>query len=166
MKKIMRILENAQEYLAAFIMFSLVVVVFIQVMMRYVVRASLPWTEEMARYLFVWLIFIGTSVCVKRQAHLGIDILVIHLPPKIQRHLSTFTLVLSLVFSIVVVQKGYELLTRSGEQISPMLHLPMSYVYIIIPASYLIICLVLLRHIYGSVRAKSPRPEERRESWN
>jgi len=155
MAKVMRIVEKAQEYLVAFIMFSLVVIVFTQVIVRYVIRVPLPWTEEMARYLFVWLVFISASVCVQRRAHLGIDILVINFPPKVQQHLYTLSLVLSLGFSFVVVKKGYELLTRSGAQISPMLHLPMSYVYIIIPVSYMIICLVLLWQIYMSAKEKS-----------
>ena len=160
MEKMMQSLEKAMEYLVAFIMFSLTVIVFTQVLLRYVIRTSLPWTEEMARYLFVWLVFIATSVCVKKQAHLGIDFLVIRLSPKVQRHLYTLSLVLSLAFSIVVVHKGYDLLTRSVDQISPMLHVPMSFVYIIIPVSYMVICLVLLWQIYGSVKVKSARPEE------
>ena len=160
MEKMMQSLEKAMEYLVAFIMFSLTVIVFTQVLLRYVIRTSLPWTEEMARYLFVWLVFISTSVCVKKQAHLGIDFLVIRLSPKVQRHLYTLSLVLSLAFSIVVVHKGYDLLTRSVDQISPMLHVPMSFVYIIIPVSYMVICLVLLWQIYGSVKIKSARPEE------
>lgn len=151
----MQILEKIMEYLVALIMFSLIMVVFTQVLLRYVLRTSLPWTEEMARYLFVWLVFIATSVCVKKQAHLGIDFLIIRLPQEVQRHFYTLSLVLSLAFSIVVVYKGYDLLSRSGDQISPMLHVPMSFVYIIIPVSYMVICLVLLWQVYNSVRIKN-----------
>jgi TRAP-type C4-dicarboxylate transport system permease small subunit len=152
MDKPMRILEKAMEYLVASIMFFLVTIVFIQVLFRYVVQTSLPWTEEMARYLFVWLVFIAASVCVKKEAHLGIDVIVVHFSPRVQRHLYTLSLVVSLVFSIVVVYKGYDLLTRSGRQISPMLHIPMSLVYVIIPISYMVICLVLLWQIFRSVK--------------
>jgi TRAP-type C4-dicarboxylate transport system permease small subunit len=106
----------------------------------------------MARYLFVWLVFIAASVCVKKEAHLGIDVIVVHFSPRVQRHLYTLSLVVSLVFSIVVVYKGYDLLTRSGRQISPMLHIPMSLVYVIIPISYMVICLVLLWQIFRSVK--------------
>jgi len=71
--------------------------------------------------------------------------------------------VLSLIFSIVVVYKGYDLLARSGDQISPMLHVPMSFVYIIIPISYMVICLVLLWQISRSVKQESPPSEEGQE---
>jgi len=152
MDKPMRILEKAMEYLVASIMFFLVTIVFVQVLFRYVVQTSLPWTEEMARYLFVWLVFIAASVCVKKEAHLGIDVVVVHFSPRVQRHLYTLSLMASLVFSIVVVYKGYDLLTRSGSQISPMLHIPMSLVYVIIPISYMVICLVLLWQIFRSVK--------------
>jgi TRAP-type C4-dicarboxylate transport system permease small subunit len=163
MDRAMRILEKAMEYLVASIMFFLVTIVFIQVLLRYVLQTSLPWTEEMARYLFVWLVFIATSVCVKKEAHLGIDVIVVRFSPKVQRHLYTLSLVLSLIFSIVVVYKGYDLLARSGDQISPMLHVPMSFVYIIIPISYMVICLVLLWQISRSVKQESPPSEEGQE---
>ena len=152
MQKRMQFLDKAMEYAAALLMFSLFMIVFIQVVFRYVIQTSLPWTEEMARYLFVWLIFVTTSLCVKKQVHLGIDFLTIRFPGWVQRHLYILSLFLSLVFSIFVVLEGYDLLSRSGNQISPMLHIPMSFIYIVIPLSYAIICLLLIGQILQSIR--------------
>jgi TRAP-type C4-dicarboxylate transport system permease small subunit len=160
MEKIINILEKAMEYMLAIIMFSLVLVVFTQVVLRYVVRTSLPWTEEMARYLFIWLIFIASSVAVKKKQLLGIDFLVIHFSENTQRHLNILSLVLSLVFSVVVILKGCDLINRSRDQISPMLHMSMSFIYIIIPMSYLIIGLLFLWQLYNSFRSKNASPEE------
>ena len=156
MLKRMQFLDKAMEYAAALLMFSLFMIVFIQVVFRYVIQASLPWTEEMARYLFVWLIFVTTSLCVRKQVHLGIDFLTVRFPDWVQRHLYILSLILSLIFSIFVVMEGYDLLSRSGNQISPMLHIPMSFVYVVIPLSYATICLLLLVQIVQSLRNRHP----------
>ena len=58
--------------------------VIVNVLMRYVFRSGLPWSEEMATSCFVWTSFIGSAACYKRRAHVGVDILVNKLPLGIQ----------------------------------------------------------------------------------
>lgn len=62
MKKILKWLDdNAELYLCVFLMSFMTLVTFIQVVMRKVFNNSLSWSEELARYVFIWLIYIGIS---------------------------------------------------------------------------------------------------------
>ena len=57
-----------------------VVITFAQVVFRYVIGYSLYWSEELARYLFVWVSFLGSVVALERGVHIGMDVVVAKLP--------------------------------------------------------------------------------------
>ena len=59
-----------------------VTLTFIQVIMRYIFHNSLSWSEELARYLFLYLIWIGAAYAVKRESHLRIQIILSKIPSK------------------------------------------------------------------------------------
>ena len=61
-------------------MAAMVVVVSLQVLLRYAFNTSLDWAEDMARLLFVWSIFLAIPLGVKQGSHIGIELLIIHLP--------------------------------------------------------------------------------------
>ena len=71
MKKILKWLDdNIELYICVFLMSFMTLLVFVQVVMRYVFNNSLSWSEELARYTFIWLIYIGISYgCKLRKAH-------------------------------------------------------------------------------------------------
>ena len=73
------------EEIVASVLFCVTLgLVIINVLMRYVFRTGLPWSEEMATSCFVWTSFIGSAACYKRRAHVGVDILVNKLPRSVQ----------------------------------------------------------------------------------
>lgn len=82
MKTILNILDHIEEIILFIMMAVLATVVFIQVIFR-VTGGSLTWSEEMPRYLAVWVTFIGTSLGIKRGAHVGVEALKTVLPKKI-----------------------------------------------------------------------------------
>jgi len=64
-------------------MAAMVVVVSLQVLLRYAFNTSLDWSEDVARLLFVWSIFLAVPLGVKRGAHIGIELLVVQLSPAV-----------------------------------------------------------------------------------
>lgn len=73
------------ETLTALALAAMVLLVFGNVLLRYVFNSGIAISEEMSRWLFVWLTFMGAVVAVKEQAHLGTDFLLAKLPPWMQR---------------------------------------------------------------------------------
>lgn len=81
MKKILR---NFEEYLSCFFISITVVLVIINVVLRYVFNMGIFWTEEVATYSFVWSVFIGASAAYKKRMHIGIDLLTRIMPNKLK----------------------------------------------------------------------------------
>ena len=82
-------------------------ILFIQVIMRYVFNNSLSWSEELARYLFIWLVFIGISFGAKQMKHLKIDAFLNLVPKKGRPYVVILADVIVLVFSFIVVYAAY-----------------------------------------------------------
>ena len=123
------------EYLLFGIGLFMTIVVAVQVFFRYGLNQSLFWSEELARYLLVWLSFLGASVAYRRKAHPGVDILQSKMPVSLQR-LSAITVHLaSLTLFTVMIVYGYRFAYFVRLQISPALYLPKWIVFSIIPVS-------------------------------
>ena len=123
------------EYLLFGLGFTMTVVVAVQVLFRYVLNQSLFWSEELARYLLVWLSFLGASVAYRRQAHPGIDVLYAKMPAGLQRITATAVHLGSLSLFAVMIFFGYRFAYFVRLQISPALYLPKWIVFSIIPIS-------------------------------
>jgi len=106
-----------------------------QVFFRYVLNQSLFWSEELARFMLVWLTFLGASVAYKRRAHPGVDILTRRLSPPLRRAAALATHLLSLGFFLIMVVFGIQFAYFVRIQISPALVMPKWIVLSIIPFS-------------------------------
>lgn len=156
LEKLSFTLNSWIEYLLFGLGFTMVVVVAVQVLFRYVLNQSLFWSEELARYLLVWLSFLGASVAYRRKAHPGIDILQAKMPNALQK-ISTITVHLaSITLFAVMIFFGYRFAYFVRLQISPALYLPKWIIFSIIPISGCILTLhginFLLQELAGEQR--------------
>lgn len=115
--------------------FGMASIVAVQVFFRYVLNHSLFWSEELARFLLVWLTFLGASVAYHRRAHPGIDTVTLLFPTGLKKtavicvHLASLTL-----FSVMIVY-GCQFAYFVRLQISPALYLPKWIIFSIVPFS-------------------------------
>ncbi len=109
---------------------------FVNVVLRYVFRAPLPWAEEVAIYLIVWIVFVGGSVAVRTRGHISIDLLPLLLSPVNRRRLAIAVGIAMLIFLTVFFYYSGEhtLRIRSGGQVMPVLQAPMWLAYLAMPA--------------------------------
>jgi TRAP-type C4-dicarboxylate transport system permease small subunit len=132
LKKILKWLDdNIELYLCVFLMSAMTLLIFVQVVMRYVFNNSLSWSEELARYIFIWLIYIGISYGCKLRKHIKIDAALYLFPKKVRPYVILLGDILFLVFAIYIVRTGY---TYSMDQIkygtrSAALKIPFQYIY-------------------------------------
>lgn len=125
-----------------------------QVVFRYVIAAPLPWSEEMARYCFVWIVFLGGAVGLSRGIHLGVDLFVNMLPPKAQRGLDILTTLLIGAFAATVINASLPVLNMNMFQRSPALGVQMSWIYIAIPISMGLIVLICAERVLKQLFSK------------
>lgn len=118
--------ENFECTVCMVLLCVFTVILFIQVVMRYVFNNSLSWSEECARYLFIWLVFIGISYGAKQMKHLKIDVFLNVFPKKIRPYIIIFADVVVLVFGVVVVYSAFTIVTQYMKigTASPAVHVP------------------------------------------
>jgi len=155
-EKFSRRTNQTVEFLLFGLGFCMTVTVAVQVFFRYVLNHSLFWSEELARYLLVWLTFLGASAAYYRKAHPGIDILLGKMPASLQKtaalcvHMASFTLFGVMIFF------GFRFAYFVRLQISPALYLPKWIIFSIIPISGLILLIhglvFVKRELSGSDR--------------
>lgn len=104
-----------------------------QVFFRYVLNSSLSWSEELARYLSIWTIFLGVAIAFRRRAMIAIESITQLVPKKVGFILQTTALLLSFVFCIYLIIFGVGMLETVSNQKSIALGIPMWIPYLSIP---------------------------------
>ena len=143
--------DHLEEFfLVPSIIFS-VVLVFAQVVMRYVFSSSLSWSEELARYLFVWQVWIGASYSARNRTHLRITFIRDSLAPSMQKKVEIAVTVICIVFAAFIAVNGFSLAARVHRfnQLSSALRMPMAYAHLAVPLGC---SLMIIRLIENSVK--------------
>jgi TRAP-type C4-dicarboxylate transport system permease small subunit len=105
------------------------VLVIIQVLLRYIFFYSLSWSEEVARYLMIWVSFLAAALAVQKGLHIGMESLIIRLSPAMRRKVNIMTKSAVLIFLLYLTIGGFKIAWLVREQSSPALFLSMSYAY-------------------------------------
>ncbi|MCF7352588.1 MULTISPECIES: TRAP transporter small permease [Vibrio] len=149
------LLKNIRSYLdksilifCGFALLALVVTVTWQVFSRYILNDPSSFTDELSRYLMIWLGLLGASYLFGKRGHLAITLLADNIPPKWNTALQLFINFLALSFvSLAMLKGGWALIGRTMQQFSPALQIPMAYVYFILPLSGVLIVFYLILNI-------------------
>lgn len=160
-----RIKMLVDRTIAAFsvaVMIALVVCVVWQVFSRYVLNKPSTMTDELARYLMIWVGLLGAAYTVGAQRHLSIDLFAMMLKGPKQALLNIVINVLIFLFSgLVIVTGGLKLIdkTLATSQVSAAMQIPMGYVYVILPLCGAVMMFYALYFIATGIRGLS-RPQE------
>ena len=128
-KNLLQKINKFAEYAVCVLLTLMVIVVFLQVIFRFIIRSSLPWSEEMARYLMVWIVFLGASIGVSKKAHIGVEALVVLLPERMQKWAAVLVNALCCVFFAFMIQYGSLILRVVTNQLSPAMEISMAIPY-------------------------------------
>jgi len=127
---------------------TLTVVAFAQVVVRYALGGSLPWSEEAVRFLFIWLSFLGFSITMNRGGHIGVEFFVDLFPRPMKRMLALASDTLIAGFLVFLAVEGTKVAQITMNNRSPAMQIPMGYMYMIFPISSVILIVYTLRVTY------------------
>ncbi|MCC8193070.1 MAG: TRAP transporter small permease [Deltaproteobacteria bacterium] len=114
---------------------------FYQIVLRYGFNKAPSWSEELVRFIFVWLTFIAAGMGVRERIHIGIDVVVNLLPKALKNVAACIVNLIIAGFGLFLLVTGIEITMGTHIQASPALGLPMSYVYAAMPVmGALMIC--------------------------
>ena len=137
MNTVDKILSHIEDFIVAVGISSASVILFVNVVLRYVFNSGWEWAEEVARYTIVWLVFLGGSVCARKGMHLAVDAVTVRMKPQGQRTIRIIVDTLCIIFCLFLLFAGKELvdLAYETEQVTAALEFPIYWVYLAIPTS-------------------------------
>ena len=146
------------EWVMAVLLAAMTLLVGVQIAGRFVFAYSIFWSDELTRFLLVWISFLGISIGARRAAHPGVDSLVRALPAHWVRAASFLTLVLSVTFFSIMAGYGGALVLRTWPQYSTSLGIRMGIPYLAVPVAGVLMTL----HALAAGFCGAP-PEARKE---
>ncbi len=160
MKSVLRWLdERLEEVACASLLTLLVLLLCLQVGLRFFADAGLAWNEELERFAFVWFAYLGTSLGVQRRGHIRVGSLINLLPPgRMRSALIVLADLVWLAFNLCVVYLGVQVMRNMARfpQDSPALGWDLMWLYAIVPLSFLLMSLRLIQlyvHEFRRLRA-------------
>ena len=132
--KIDRTIEKIQTVLCMILFIGILVLGSIQVFGRFIFQAAPPWTEEAMRFLAIYLTFIGSSLTVRVDGHVSVDILLTFMKNnKARAMLFVISRIICVIFLLMFLPASIALVMRSGEIMGAAIRIPYSYIYLTVP---------------------------------
>jgi len=157
MKKILSALDkHIEEYCMVVLLAVMSVVIFAQVVSRYVFSNSISWSEEIARYIFVWVVYFAISYGVKVNAHVKVDAFITFMPNFMAKPIRIISNFLFLVFCGLMMVYGVKVVDfiLASKQSSPALGMPMGLVYLAVPVGFTLTAIRLVQDTIAKLKGK------------
>ncbi|MBW2139021.1 MAG: TRAP transporter small permease [Deltaproteobacteria bacterium] len=152
MKKLNDILMQISRFMLIIMIPAMTIIVFAQVILRYVFLSPFSWIEELARYLLVWISCFGAAYAVRKGEHIA----VLFLNNMFRGHAKAFVMLvidaLIIVFFATCLTKGIKLSLKQWNVVTPALGIPMTLPYMGIPIGFAIMLLFALEVFFRDTK--------------
>lgn len=139
----------------AFGVFSLIAAITLQVATR-VLFTSASWTEEIARYLLIWITFLGATLAYQQKRHIAVLAILDILPYRLRSIANVTSAFVAIVFLSTLAYAGWEYMSSQSFQKSPTLEVKMAYIYSVLPITAILMMVLslidLLRAVLGHLQ--------------
>jgi len=146
MDAFMRPVEKVLQWAVSALIGFMMVWVFVQVISRYAFSYTPSYGEELARYLFVWVVFLSLPVVAKRGGHMAIEMVTLRLKGTALKAVRICADIFTITFLLIMVVEGANMVMRASFQTSAALQISMSWVYCVIPLG----CFIMLLNVVDS----------------
>jgi C4-dicarboxylate transporter DctQ subunit len=147
MSKLSKSFENVQTKLCAFLLAFMCLMVVVQVVLRYVFSFSFVWSEELIRYLMIWMVMIGSALVQDRNEHVRIDFFPMLAGPRVRRVMETIFRLCALVFLLILTIKGVKMVYFNRLFESSGLRISMLWASLAIPLGALLMGIYTVRDL-------------------
>ncbi|WP_066304047.1 TRAP transporter small permease [Bacillus sp. FJAT-29814] len=147
-----------EGFICFLLLLFITLVMGMEVVARYIFNHSLRWSGELARYLFIWFIFISSSYAIIEKTHIRIESLQRVFPKVTRPYLEFIGNIFWFIFSIFIAYVGFTYsfeMIESGN-ISTAMRIPVGFIYISIPIGYTLMALRLITDGYKVFRSNKP----------
>jgi TRAP-type C4-dicarboxylate transport system permease small subunit len=142
--KVSRLAEKVVQTALVGMVGIMTVIIILQVFMRYLFLYSLSWSEEVARYLMIWVCFLGASLALKHGFHIGVEFIVNRFPEKVRNWVTLTARMGMILFLVYFTIGGFRVSWAVRDQDSPALLFSMAYAYLSAPVGGFFMIIQLL----------------------
>ena len=159
MQVLRRIAERAIDALAIAAFSGILLCVLLQVFFRYVLNDPLTWSEELARYLFIWCAFLGWIVASRKRSHLAMTFVVDKMPPRAQAAIGAAIEIATILFAWILGTRGARLVANNWDVENVAVPFNLGVVYLIEPVAAVAITAYAVCALLDALKAlRSPPP--------
>lgn len=136
LKKIETMVVKLNQVICISTIFTMFLLVFVNVIGRYFFKYTFLWVDELARWLMISTAFMGMGLAIRNRQHVSIEIVQDHVPERIRTGLRIIVAVLVIGFATIFAYLGFQYSIGMRGILSPALRFPISIVYLVIPIGY------------------------------
>ena len=147
---IYRIIDNIESYICRTLLAVFVVLLFAQILSREIFSYSIPWSEELATYMFVWFVFFGASYAAKLYAHNRVTFQFKLVSKKVANYVEAFADIFWIIFNVYFVYLSFNFVFFKMNLFwkSQTLGIPMKYIYLILPIAFTLMTIRIIQANY------------------
>lgn len=148
LRSFLKYLDRIEELMMVMFLGLMCIFIGLQIIFRYILNWPLAWTEELARYLFVWVIYLGASIGVRKRRHLKVDAVLFLFGEKGKFMLRLLSNFIFLFFCIIIAYEGFRIvyvMQFIRPQYSPAVRFPMALAYASVPFGAVLMIIGLIR---------------------
>jgi TRAP-type C4-dicarboxylate transport system permease small subunit len=154
----LRVFDGLCDITSLVILYVTVVVIFVQVIARYVLQIALPWTEEFARFAFIWLIFLANAMAERQKEHFRVSYFVEQAPRRVRYAFWVFGELLIFGFFIWLFVDSLQFVQMGRRMISTVIQLRLDWIYWALPVAIVLGLLNRSRNIVAVLRERPDNP--------
>lgn len=153
------LLTRTTETLATLLLIVVTALNLTQVIGRYAFSIGFSWTEELMRYLMIWLMMLGSVAAIYRVEHMGVETLESMVSSRRAPLVRSALYSIGGIFVVVVLIYGWPLAMRNGAQVAPASGIPMIYPYMALPVGAFLILVQIALSWFGGFDEHRITPE-------
>lgn len=153
--KLLKLLnKNLERYLMLILLLGMTLVLGIQIVFRFVINDPLTWSEELARFMFIWSTFLSIGFCLKEGISLKIDTLISIFPKKVQAMIYMVGDIVMAVFFIYLLPASWEFAYTSvlSGQTSAACHIPMYFIQISLMVGFALAAFRSIQNVWNNIQ--------------
>ena len=127
--KLLDVIEKIEKAFLAAAMAVMIVDMIYQVIMRYIFNSANAWSEELARYLFVFVTYIGAISAMRANAHLGVDTLISRMKPQVQMVMYVLSQLIITALMVILIQGSMKMVAQNTQSRTAALGIPYAFLY-------------------------------------
>jgi len=124
------------------------ILVFVAVILRYVFAIAIRWSDELTRFMFIYLVFLGIPIAYRKKLHISIEFFTSILPSRLQKWLSiAISIIIAALITIVAIASLPIIFGQVGRTLAPGLKCPRCYIYAAVPIGMFLLLVEIISRL-------------------